>query len=447
MVLDENDWELKDFNLRGRIFNLEQMQFWNLFPRSVLEEFFLTIKQEYPSPALSVSDLPDAYERSNNSNSVIELSKSQLSYINNGIFTIDPTLWINLAFDNSEFAEYVFCLKSFFFGFLNKVKDERIINMQPILIRNDALRSLWELKDRSTAVHKNMKSFQSYFERLTEINDTLMSESDFKSIALAFLTTLQSICFTSLKPLISELQKVGELNSDLIINAITRQKMRSNYYTIVKFIPRYNYRTIRKHPRIVIQPNCNANLMKSVADLAREYGTFFWAIEASIDDLFMEMDNWSQLISKDPDMQEAFLQKIFDEWILQILPRKFLNIWEELNRCFKVKAFSACAILLRKLLESLIWDKWRETNSSDDLLRTADKNPKSLTKIIEICQGEHLISRSLANEAQSIRFYGGVQAHDFKVFRADESDVIRGISCIKSIIQHFHFEKTYGTRI
>lgn len=144
----------------------------------------------------------------------------------------------------------------------------------------------------------------------------------------------------------------------------------------------------------------------------------------------------------------SLIDNRFDQWLLDIrnllhlkskkfvpdevykkLPNPIKRIVDEASGCHEHKYLTACAVMLRKILEDSIYLKFSMKDKTKDLY-DKDNNRINLDKMIEKAKQLHYISPQHARKLAKIKLFGDVGAHSFKIDLWDEDlddciDIVR----------------------
>jgi hypothetical protein len=103
---------------------------------------------------------------------------------------------------------------------------------------------------------------------------------------------------------------------------------------------------------------------------------------------------------------------LFEEDILQLIPKDIANCLREANKCFSVECYIATSIMIRKTLEIAINKKFYQTNNEKRLYINGDEISlgKKLNILSEIMPNKSRIIK----EIEIVKWFGDSGAHDPK---------------------------------
>lgn len=158
------------------------------------------------------------------------------------------------------------------------------------------------------------------------------------------------------------------------------------------------------------------------------YGAILSAIDSRFDQWLLDLKNLLHVESK----------KFVPDEVYKKLPNPIKRMVDEASGCYEHKYLTACAVMLRKVLEDSIYLKFRMKNETDKLY-DKDHRRINLDKMIAKAKQLHYIGSQHANRLLKIKLFGDVGAHSFKIELWDE-DLDNCIDLIRLVLEELFWD-------
>jgi len=153
------------------------------------------------------------------------------------------------------------------------------------------------------------------------------------------------------------------------------------------------------------------------------YGSILSAVDSRFDQWLLDLKNLLHVESR----------KFVPDEVYKKLSNPIKRIVDEASGCYEHKYLTACAVMLRKVLEDSIYLKFKMENKTSELY---DKEHRriNLDKMIEKAKQLHYINSEHANCLAKIKLFGDVGAHSFKIELWDK-DIDNCIDLIRLVLE------------
>jgi hypothetical protein len=130
-------------------------------------------------------------------------------------------------------------------------------------------------------------------------------------------------------------------------------------------------------------------------------------------------------------------QKFVPDEVYEKLPTPIKKMMDEATGCYEHNYLTACSMMLRKILEDSIYLKFRIENKVDELYEKDKRH--TLETMIQKSKELHYVSSQLANRLVTIKLFGDVSAHSFRV-ELHQGDIDRCIELIRLVLNELFYE-------
>lgn len=131
-------------------------------------------------------------------------------------------------------------------------------------------------------------------------------------------------------------------------------------------------------------------------------------------------------------------KKFVPDEVYRKLPEPIKKIFDEASGCYEHKYLTACAVMLRKVLEDSIYLKFSMKKQIDELY-DKDHRRINLDKMIEKAKELHYISPQHAKRLARIKLFGDVAAHSFKI-ELWNRDLDESIDLIRLVLEELFWD-------
>jgi len=263
------------------------------------------------------------------------------------LFCTDLRFYIFMVLENS-FEQPIYQIVNSFFEVYFRVEKKKV--KRPLKATPDMLNLLWVAKDRSSSLHKSLRTLQLLFE---EMNMSEVDEEIKKAMTFAFLRSMENLKYENLDQLQSHFSEFLDKYPANFEQFCKQTKGRSNWtsWAVIRptLSPRYITKTLEdgresaQRWKKLLERNDTSkmkpeSLSETLGDIARQVANEVDMFEDAVDDLFS-----IGLFGKWDSMREEFarMSKERSNELKSAIRKELKAIKEEIDQNLKDERFQA----------------------------------------------------------------------------------------------------------